>query len=130
MKIKGWIQKELFNYDSCIMIIRYGKICETRFPNQSALYHMSYSSQVSTNFEFGKHYKKGNGPYNTNYYIKYFGSSKYPVLIHFKFNFLQVLAVKWHLKKYLIQDLDVKKSILTGFIGVLLGYFLRYIMNY
>lgn len=38
-----------------------------------------------------------------------------------KLNFFQVTYINWFQKKYIVQSLDLKKTVLSGFIGVVLG---------
>ena len=118
MKLKGWIEKDVFKYISCTLEMKYGKIHEAKFENQPPLTTIHYNSIISTDFEFEKHYNPKKAPYRSNYLINYSGGSKQPLIIFLKLTPYQVFKIKWQLKKYLIQDKSWKLTIFGAILGI------------
>ncbi|MDD2674880.1 MAG: hypothetical protein PHF81_08360 [Flavobacterium sp.] len=131
MNVKGKIQLSFLEYTDVELNVKYGKINEINIPDVSPLVLSSLGIKQSSDYTFEKHYDSQKAPYKSNYYIRYYGGSEKQQIIFLKLNLLQIMQLRYSMRKWLIQSDDMKKDILKYIIGGLLGYggglFIQYV---
>lgn len=112
-------KKELLD---CCLTIKNGKIYTIDIDNDILFNLFLSSKNHSSDFELIDNIETENDTYNSNYILKYFGGFEKPQLIYLNLNLIQVILLKYAMRKWLIQSKDIKIEILKYCIIAVLGF--------
>lgn len=120
MKIFGkYLYKNEFL--DCSLIIKNGKIYTFDIDKDNNVNVFLSNKNHSSDYELEENIDFKNAPYFSNYIIKYFGGSEIPSLIYLKLNWLEIVRLKYSMRKWLIQSDDMKKDFLKYIVGGIFG---------
>jgi hypothetical protein len=122
MNISGKYLHKKNEFLDCKLTIKKGKIYTLDVDDNVFLNIFLSNKNQSSDFELVEKIDTKDSPYNSNNILKYYGGSEMPTLIYLKLNWLEIIRLKYAMRKWLIQSDDMKKGVLKYIIGGFLGY--------
>lgn len=122
MNISGKYLNKKNDFLDCKLTIKKGKIYTLDVDDNVFLNIFLSNKNQSSDFELVEKIDTKDSPYYSNNILKYYGGSEIPTLIYLKLNWLEIISLKYAMRKWLIQSDDMKKDILKYIIGGFLGY--------
>ncbi|MDI5899202.1 hypothetical protein [Flavobacterium yafengii] len=121
MNIKGKLIYDT-EYINCDLTITNGKIYDLNIDDIDSYDLFLSNKDHSSDYEIVKIIDTENSPYNSNYVLKYFGGSKKPSLVYLKLNWLEIIRLKFAMRKMLIQSNEIKIELLKYLTTAILSF--------